>query len=78
MIVELVEPFVYPEEVKDKTAWDGELYHAAYKSEEARYVLQNSRGTKMDEDRRNKIDAAAKEVLKAKGLKKSETRAPMK
>ncbi|RPA87118.1 hypothetical protein BJ508DRAFT_357569 [Ascobolus immersus RN42] len=78
MIVELKSPFVYPEEIKDKTPWDSELYDAAYENEKAKYKLDFSRGRELDEGRRSKIIDAAKEVLVQKGLKKTVAKAPMK
>lgn len=78
MIVELIDPFIYPEEVTDKTPWDHDLYKAAYKNEEARYKLDYGRGRQVDEVKRSKIQEAAKEVFVQKGLRKSEAKTPMK
>lgn len=67
MTVELVEPFVWPDEIKDFTAWEKESYwETAKENMEAQRKMQADAILKPNEKQRKSIAEQAKEMLQGK------------
>lgn len=55
MTVELVKPFVWPEEVKDFSPWDGDMYKAMSEWSKEQQVYKHSGQRKREPGRREKL-----------------------